>query len=289
MKRNKTKGFVIKIAPLGVLLMFFYLLPLLVFLLYSFWTKEGYKILPIFTLKNYLTVFQTKYYLFLLVRSVGIGLLATILTIFIAYPLAYTIRFRVRKYKNLCLILIMVSLMSSYLVRVYAWRITLGISGILNSFLLFIHLIDAPLEILLYSPIAVLVTFVQIFIPYMFICIYSEMININPFLIEASKDLGGNSFITFWKITFPLSLKGVITGSILIFFLTTGDYVTPALVGGVNGMMIGRVIKSQFGLVFNWPLGSAITFIMLFFILLFVMFYSKLMNRIFLGKKYGKT
>ena len=216
-------------------------------------------------------------------------MLATILTIFIAYPLAYTIRFRVRKYKNLCLILIMVSLMSSYLVRVYAWRITLGISGILNSFLLFIHLIDAPLEILLYSPIAVLVTFVQIFIPYMFICIYSEMININPFLIEASKDLGGNSFITFWKITFPLSLKGVITGSILIFFLTTGDYVTPALVGGVNGMMIGRVIKSQFGLVFNWPLGSAITFIMLFFILVFVMFYSKLMNGIFLGKKYGKT
>jgi spermidine/putrescine transport system permease protein len=244
--------------------------PILVFLIYSFWQLEGFAIVHDWTLKNYGQVISNPVYVTLIVRSIGIGLITACVTVILSYPVAYAMAFRMREGRELILLLMILSLFSSYLVRVYAWKTILGNNGVINTLLLSIGLVQEPVGWLIYSRFAVIVTLVSVFFPITILPIYSVLMNIHPNLLEAARDLGAGAALAFYKVTLPLSMPGIMAGFLFTFVLTAGDYITPALLGGSDGQMIGNSIVSQFGIASNWPLGSAITFfVMAVFLVLF--------------------
>jgi spermidine/putrescine transport system permease protein len=168
------------------------------------------------------------------------------------------------------LYLILISLFSSYLVRVYAWKTILGYNGLINQVLKYLGLIKEPLTFLLYSPTAVIITLVFIFTPYTILPIFSALQNISEDLLEAARDLGSTAISAFLRVTFPLSMPGVITAFIFAFVLAAGDYVTPQMVGGTEGLMVGRIVQDQFGMTYNWPFGSALAYFSIFLFILII-------------------
>ncbi len=244
--------------------------PIFVFLIYSFWQMDGFRIVHQWTLNNYIEVAQNPVYIILIARSILVGLITAAVTVVLSYPVAYAMVFKMREGREVILLLMILSLFSSYLVRVYAWKTILGSTGMINALLIGAGLIQEPLRWLMYSQFAVIITLVSVFFPIAVLPIYSVLMNISYSLIEASRDLGAGPAKTFLKVTLPLSMPGVVAGFVFTFVLTAGDYVTPTLLGGSNGQLIGNAIVSQFGVASNWPLGSAITyFVILIFLLMF--------------------
>lgn len=246
-------------APMVYMTLLF-VAPIFVFLIYSFWRIDGFVIVQEWTLANYVHVLENKVYIELIVRSIGIGMITGIVTVVLSYPVAYAMVFRMKEGREAILLLMLLSLFSSYLVRVYAWKTILGGNGVINSVLMSLGLVQEPLRWLIYSKFAVIITLTSVFLPITVLPLYSSLMNIPYSLIEASRDLGAGPAQTFRKVTLPLSMPGMVAGFIFTFVLTAGDYVTPALLGGSDGQMIGNSITSQFGVASNWPLGSAITF-----------------------------
>ena len=187
----------------------------------------------------------------------------TLITILMAYPVAYFLAFRVTKNKMLWLILINLPFWTSYLLRVLAWKIMLGNNGVINSSLLEVGFIQEPLEYLLYSRFAVILTLAHGWAAFAILPIYVSLEKIDRSLLEAAADLGENPFRTFLRVTLPLSMPGVIAAAVIEFIPTVGDYITPVMVGGPRGIMIGQIIANQFGAANNWPLGAALTIIMM--------------------------
>ena len=212
-------------------------------------------------LGNYQTFFEKPQYVRVLVRSVAVSSLVALTTVLLAYPAAYFIAFRVRSNKMLWLILITLPFWTSYLLRVFSWKLILGYNGVINSALMWLGLIDQPLDFILYNLNAVVVTLAHAWAAFAILPIYVSLQKIDHSLIEASHDLGENSIVTFIRITLPLSMPGVIAALLLVFIPTVGDYVTPKMVGGPNGLMIGSLIQVAFGRLDNWPLGAAISVI----------------------------
>ncbi len=247
------------------LLMMFCLLALPIFTLvtYSFWTQTYVHIDETFTLKNYETFFEKWIYGKLLWRSIKMSATVTLITILLAYPVAYFLAFRVTKNKMTWLILINLPFWTSYLLRVLAWKIMLGNNGVINSSLLDLGFIQEPLEYLLYSRFAVTLTLVHAWAAFAILPIYVSLEKIDRSLLEAAADLGENPIRTFLRVTLPLSMPGVIAAAVIEFIPTVGDYITPVMVGGTRGIMIGQIIASQFGVANNWPLGAALTIIMM--------------------------
>ena len=281
------RGLLINLAPPAAYLVVAFFLPLLALFAYSFWHLEEGEIVRGFTLANYATVFTKPLYLFLLAKSIVIGAFATVVCLIVAYPLAYFLRFRAGRYRTPLLMLAIICMLSSYIVRVYAWKIILSNSGMINSLLMGLHLIRQPLESLLYSNAAVMITFVHIFLPFTLLPLYAALSNIDESLLEASRDLGAGPSSTFFRVTLPLSRPGILAGTVLTFILVAGDYITPALVGGKGGIMAGRVIQEQFGFAYNWPLGSAIAFSLLATIVAAVAIWSAIANRLLRGASAG--
>jgi spermidine/putrescine transport system permease protein len=259
-RRNLQTGPITTIGGPTAYMVLLFAMPILVFLVYSFWQLEGFEIVPEWTLKNYVQVVNNPVYIKLIVRSIGIGLITASVTVILSYPVAYAMAFRMKEGRELILLLMILSLFSSYLVRVYAWKTILGNNGVINSILISLGLVQEPVSWLIYSRFAVIVTLVSVFFPITILPIYSVLMNIHPNLLEAARDLGAGAALTFLKVTLPLSMPGVMAGFIFTLVLTAGDYITPALLGGSNGQMIGNSIVSQFGIASNWPLGAAITF-----------------------------
>ena len=150
---------------------------------------------------------------------------------------------------------------TSYLLRVFAWKIVLGYNGVVNSGLISLGFISEPLEFLLYNRFAVVVTLAHAWAAFAILPIYLSLEKIDRSWLEAARDLGEGPFMTFVRVTLPLSLPGVIAASLLVYIPTVGDYVTPTLVGGPRGIMIGNIIQSQFGKAANWPMGAALSII----------------------------
>jgi spermidine/putrescine transport system permease protein len=194
-------------------------------------------------------------------RSLGISALVTLLTVTLAYPMAYFVAFRAGRAKFLWLVALTIPFWTSYLLRVFAWKIILGYGGVINSALLSLHLIGQPLGALLYNPFAVVVTLAHAWAAFAILPIYVSLAKIDPSLLEAATDLGDGPLRRFLRITLPLSMPGVIGAALLIFVPTTGDYVTPSLVGGPEGSMIANVIAVQFDRVGNWPLGAVLALV----------------------------
>ena len=234
-------------------------MPLIVLLTLSFWIQEYLDFIRTFSLKNYLDFFQKPIYTKILFKSIRMSGMVTIVTVLLAYPMAYYIAFRVKQNKLIWLILITVPFWTSYLLRVFAWKIMLGYNGVINSGLKTLGILSEPLEFLLYNPTAVVITLAHAWAAFAILPIYVSLEKIDRSLLEASRDLGENTFMTFLRVTLPLSLPGVIAASLLVFIPTVGDYVTPSLVGGPRGIMIGNIIQSMFGKAQNWPLGAAIS------------------------------
>jgi spermidine/putrescine transport system permease protein len=175
---------------------------------------------------------------------------------------AYYLSFRAR-HKNLLYQLIIVPLWVSYLVRAYAWKTILGSDGVLNTSLQFLHITHAPVSALLYSPFAVVLTLTHIYTPFAFLPIFASLEHVPRNLIEASQDLGATPWQTFRRVILPLSLPGVIAGATFAFVLSLGDFLAPLLVGGPSGIMISNIVVSLFGAAYDWPLGAAISLLML--------------------------
>ena len=247
------------LSPTLLAMVFGLAMPLLVLFTLSFWLQDYVDFIKTFSWKNYADFFDKPIYGMILFKSIKISGMVTLATVLLAYPMAYFIAFRIKTNKLVWLILITVPFWTSYLLRVFAWKLMLGYNGVVNSGLKSIGLISEPLEFLLYNPTAVTITLAHAWAAFAILPIYVSLEKIDRSLLEAARDLGESAFMTFVRVTLPLSLPGVIAASLLVFIPTVGDYVTPSLVGGPSGIMIGNIIQSMFGKAFNWPLGAAIS------------------------------
>jgi spermidine/putrescine transport system permease protein len=245
-------------SPSIAVLVFALMAPVALLVLYSLWTQNGLQLDTTPTLAQYESVFSRAFYRGLFLRSIAISSVVTLVTVALAYPMAYFVAFKVTRGKFLWLVLLNIPFWTSYLLRVFAWKVILGFNGVINSGLLSLGLISKPLEFLLYNPTAVVVTLAHAYAAFAILPIYVSLEKIDRSLLEAAADLGDGPLRRFLRVTFPLSLPGIIGAAVLIFIPTTGDYVTPALVGGSDGVMIANIIQVQFGRVNNWPLGSAL-------------------------------
>jgi len=191
--------------------------------------------------------------------ALGIAVAATIL----AYPLAYFLAFRARTRATLFLALLLVPFAASYLLRIMAWKLVLGPAGAVNSLLSSAGLISEPLDLLLYSRGAVVITLVYVWIPFAALPILASLQRIERSQLEAAADLGAGPWTRFRRVTLPLSLPGTLAAFFMVFIPTIGEYVTPTLIGGTGGIMYGNLIQDFFGRAGNWPLGAALAMVML--------------------------
>jgi spermidine/putrescine transport system permease protein len=240
------------------------LIPYAMLFCYSFWSVSSLQtIFHTWNLDNYRQLFAKPLYAEVFFRSVRIAASVTALALLLGYPLAYFVSFHTNMRKEMAYQLVIFPLWASYLVRGYAWKTILGSDGVLNGLLQYLHITHAPLEFLLYSPFAVILTLTHIYTPFVFLPIYASLEHIPRNLIEASEDLGASPWKTFTRVVLPLSLPGVIAGATFAFVLTLGDFLAPLLVGGSSGIMISNIVVSLFGAAYNWPLGAAISLTML--------------------------
>lgn len=246
-------------APAIVWVALAVVVPNLVLVLYSVWTNEIFGVQQQFTLENYEAVFGSQTVLNLLLRSLGIALGAAAVATLIGFPLAYVVVRYFGRYKFHAALLVIVPLWVSFLVRVFSWKIILGDNGILNGFLQWIGLTDDPVSIFLYSPWAVVVVMAYVGIPFVFLSAYTLLERIPPSLLEAAGDCGATPTRAFRTVVWPIARPAVVVGFMLVFVLVFGDYVTPALVGGFSGTMVGSVVLQAFSGLNNWPYGAALS------------------------------
>ncbi len=213
-------------------------------------------------------------YLIIFFRSIRLALITVFFSLIICYPAALWISNLNHKLRNFFIFLITLPFFASLVVRLFAWMIILKPSGILNQFLMTFNLIDEPLQ-MIFTEGAVIVGMVYVLIPFMFLPLYASIEKIDPKLIEASKDLGANKILTFYKITLPLSFPGIIGGSILVFIPSLGNFIVPDLLGGAKVMMIGNLIEQSFIVGRNWPFGSALSMVLMVTVLFFLLIYVK--------------
>jgi len=257
----------------------FLLVPYFLLFCYSLWSvSPSLNIVHSWTLDNYRELLGKGVYLETLFRSMWIAARVTIFALLLGYPLAYYLSFGASKHKDLLCQLVIIPLWVSYLVRAYAWKTILGSDGVLNTSLQYLHLTKHPLEFLLYSPFAVVLTLTHIYTPFTFLPIYASLEHIPRSLVEASHDLGASPFQTFWRVIFPLSIPGVLAGATFAFVLSLGDFLAPLLLGGPSGIMISNIVVSLFGAAYNWPLGAAISLCMLVFVVT-LLFLSERLER----------
>lgn len=251
----------------------FLLAPYALLFCYSFWSvSDTQVIVHSWDLRNYFQLFRVNVYLQTLFRSMWIAARVTFFSLLLGYPLAYYVSFYAGKRKHLLYQLVIIPLWVSYLVRAYAWKTILGSNGVLNTLLQYVHLTRHPLDFLLYSPFAVVLTLTHIYTPFAFLPVYASLEHIPRNLVEASHDLGASPAQTFWRVILPLSIPGVLAGATFAFVLSLGDFLAPLLLGGPSGIMISNIVVSLFGAAYNWPLGAAISFCMMVLVigLLFV-------------------
>jgi spermidine/putrescine transport system permease protein len=243
--------------------------PLIAIVLISFWTQSGLTFDSTLTAANYREIFTSPIYIWgnatrwgLLPLSLFVSGTVTAITVLLAYPVAYYVSFHVApERKSLWLFLITVPFWTSYLIRVFLWKVILGYNGVINTGLMEIGLIDKPLEVLLYNLSSVIVTLAHAYAVFAILPIYVALEKIDRSLLEAAQDLGENRFTTFLRVTLPLSVPGIVGAVLIVFIPTIGDYVTPELMLGAGGRLVSNIIQAQFLQVNNAPLGAALSIV----------------------------
>ena len=249
-------------APALMLLVFF-VLPMLN--MGSFSLRQGSfgAARHIWTFEHYREFAENTSFQRLLVRSTWWALLTAVLTVLLAYPLAYYLAFRAGPRRVTLLMLLLVPAWTSFLLRILAWKLLLGSEGLFSAALQALGLMDEPRPVLLYTPAAVIVTLIYSWLPFVAMPIFAALDRMDRSLLEAAADLGCAPWKAFLRVTLPLSMPGVAAGFLFVFIPTLGEWVTPALVGGVDGVMYGNIIQDQFARALNRPLGSLMSVVML--------------------------
>jgi len=194
-------------------------------------------------------------------------------TVLMAYPMAYFVAFHVHKNKLAWIIFMTLPFWSSYLLRVFAWKVILGYEGVINKSLMDLGFIQEPLTFILYNPTSVVITLAHAWAAFAILPIYVSLEKIDRSLLEAATDLGDGPVARFLRVTLPLSMPGVIAASLMIFIPTVADYVTPTLVGGPDGLMISNLIQTQFGRANNWPMGATLAVVVMIVLALISVLY----------------
>jgi spermidine/putrescine transport system permease protein len=265
-------------SPPVLVLAVFFVLPMLIMAVYSFRLGTFPPDRDIFTLEHYREYLGSTSYHRLLLQSIWVAFLTAALSIIFAYPIAYFLAFRAGPLQMTLLTILLVPAWTSYLLRILAWKLILGSNGLLNSLLLSTGLITEASPILLYSTAAVVVTLVYVWVPFVVLPIFSALQRIDRSLLEAASDLGCSQAEAFVRVTLPLSLPGVIAGFLFVFIPTLGEWVTPSLVGGVQGTMYGNIIQDQFVRALNWPLGSLMSLVMLVLMVVQLALFSRVVR-----------
>ncbi len=262
------------LAPVTFWLGLFFLVPLLLILAYSFGTSGVYGGITLgFNPGNYLKVFDPLY-LQIIGRTFVIAGINTLLCLALGYPLAYFIVFKGRRWRNALILMVMVPFWTSLLIRAYAWVVILGGNGLANRTLQFLGITDGPIN-LIFTPQAVLMGMVYSYLPFMILPLYAALEKFDVRLKEAAKDLGASRWQTFWRVTFPISMPGVIAGSILVFIPSAGEFVIPDLLGGSRTVFTGNLIRQQFLQARDWAFGSALSVMLAMLLLAAIMFYIR--------------
>ncbi|WNW12876.1 ABC transporter permease subunit [Pseudomonas sp. DTU_2021_1001937_2_SI_NGA_ILE_001] len=232
------------------------------------------KLQLILNLANYGMLADDELYLAAYLGSLKVAFFSTLLCLLIGYPMAYGIANARKDVQTVLLLLIMMPTWTAILIRVYAWMGILGNNGLLNGFLLWLGVIDEPLQIL-NTNLAVYIGVVYSYLPFMILPLYANLVKHDPSLLEAASDLGSSTFNSFWKITVPLSKNGIIAGCMLVFIPVVGEFVIPELLGGPETLMIGKVLWQEFFNNRDWPVASALAVIMLLVLIVPIILFNR--------------
>ncbi|SEK58731.1 spermidine/putrescine transport system permease protein [Roseovarius nanhaiticus] len=232
--------------------------PLAMVVMFSFWTQNYLDLDKTLTFANYREAWTQPIFQVLMWRSLRISLIVTAATVILAFPIAYYLSFHVKSRKALWLFLITVPFWTSYLLRVFLWKVILGYNGVFNSALMNLGIIDEPLTFILYNENAVVLTLAHAWAPFAILPIFVALEKIDRSLLEAAEDLGDGAVRRFFRVTLPLAMPGVVAATLIVLIPTVGDYITPKLVGGTDGLMVANMIQVQFGKANNAPLGAAL-------------------------------
>lgn len=267
------------LLPLIAFVAVFFIYPLGAMLMRAVHDKTGFT--PVYMLR----ILREPAYLIVLRTTFEIAALVTMLTLATGYPLAYFLSQRKPRTATLLMILVVIPYFTSVLVRTYAWMVLLGSHGIVNDLLMRLHLIDAPLK-LLYNRTGVLIGMTYMLLPYMVLALYSVMRSVDARLLLAAESLGASRTRAFWRIFFPLSLPGVASGGLLVFILSLGYFITPALMGSQQDSLISMVVEAQIETYFDWNFASALAAVLLASTLVLFALYERLigLNRLFEAK-----
>jgi spermidine/putrescine transport system permease protein len=257
----------------------FVLVPLAIFLEYSFFSVDQGQIVYTPTLANYLRFFTDPIFLPVFWNTIGLCLAVAAISILLAYPAAYFLTTLRGRWRYALLMLLMVPLLMSYVIKIYAIRSILGLNGFLNKALVGLGIIAEPSTLFVFNMNAILLTLTLLLIPFAILPIFLALERIPQVLLRASDDLGATSLQTFLRITLPLSLPGVASAASFVFVLAIGDFLTPQMVGGISGFTFGRILYSQFGTAYNWPFGAALS----------VALAAVVIVAILLGERFGRN
>ena len=235
-------------------------------------SDDGFSIYT--TFDNFRYLFQDSLYFVTYLNSVKLACIATVFTLLIGYPIAYGIARSPQPTRNILLLLVVIPFWISFLLRVYSWMGILKTNGLINGFLLWLGLIDQPLE-LLYTDTAVYIGMVYSYLPFMILPLYANLVKLDVRLLEAASDLGAKRWQGFLDVTLPLSIPGIIAGCLLVFIPAIGEYVIPSLLGGADTLMIGRVLFDEFFLNRDWPVASAVAIVLLLLLVLPIVYFQK--------------
>jgi len=257
--RSEAASGLAMISPTAVYAILLLAAPLALIFIYSFLTDGYLEIIRTFTFANYIEAWTNELYRVVMLRSLFVALTVTAVTVLLAFPVAYFVSFHVDpSRKSLWLFLITIPFWTSYLIRVFLWKVILGYNGVVNSGLMGLGIISEPLQWINYNVGAVVVTLAHAYAPFAILPIFVALEKIDRSLLEAGQDLGESRFMTFLRVTLPLAMPGVIASVLIVFIPTIGDFVTPQLVGGPEGRMVANLIQLQYLKLDNYPLGSAI-------------------------------
>lgn len=275
------------IAVPSIWLLIFFLAPFLVVLKIAFSeaaiarppytsliTWEEGRLLLTLNFGNFQYLWEDSLYLFAYLSSIKIAFFSTVFALLIGYPMAYYIARSDEKIRNILLMLVILPFWTSFLLRVYAWIGFLKGNGLINNFLIWLGIIDDPI-VMMQTDFAVYVGIVYTYLPFMILPLYANLVKLDEAFLEASADLGAKPMTTFFQVTLPLSMPGIIAGSMLVFIPAIGEYVIPALLGGPDTLMIGKILWSEFFSNRDWPVASAVAIVMLFLLVIPVMFLRK--------------
>jgi spermidine/putrescine transport system permease protein len=237
----------------------FVLVPLAIFLVYSFFSVDQGTIVHAPTLGNYVRFFTDPIFLPVFWNTIVLCLSVAVICILLAYPAAYFLTTLRGRWRYALLMLLLVPLLMSYVIKIYAIRSILGLNGFLNKALVALGILQQPSTLFVFNMNTILLTLSLLLIPFAILPIFLSLERIPQTLLRASDDLGASGLQTFLRITLPLSLPGVASAASFVFVLAIGDFLTPQMVGGISGFTFGRILYSQFGTAYNWPFGAALS------------------------------